>query len=107
MKLKKDIQVKAFLIRNKIPFQRFEGFILVNEDRLGELNEKLLQPYLYKSEYVCLKRGPKPAKVNIQRVYKQKKVSVAQLLNLEPEPEKQPETRQRPPSIYSNNPYNS
>lgn len=106
MKLKNDIQVKAFLIRNKIPFEKWESYLKVDETKIGEASMAMIAPYEFKQEEVMRKRGPKRT-INLKRVYREKKPPTCQLLNLEPEPEKQPENKQRPPSIYSNNPYNS
>lgn len=108
MKLKKDIQVKAFLIRNKIPFATHVNYLLINEYLVGEENLHRIKPYELFGEPVTprKKQGPVPKRsYSYNKKYQEKDKVVIKLI--EPEIE-QPKTEQkRPPAVYSNPKFNT
>ncbi len=55
MKLRNDIQVKAFMKRNKIAFNVFASYLKIDETMIGEATMSMIRPY----EFVSSIRYPK------------------------------------------------
>lgn len=106
MKLKNDIQVKAFLIRNKIQFQKYETYLEIDDEKAGVENWRLLRPYEYNGFVPKPKQGPQRKGFTFRSKYNRKEFAdLSQLPDVNQEPE--PEEKKRPPADYSNPKFNS
>lgn len=60
MKLKNDMQVRVFLIRNKIPFEKCEMFLTIHEANISDEVMNQLIPYFVIEHGRIKKQLPPP-----------------------------------------------
>ena len=109
MNLKKDIQVIAFLIRNKIAFERRKNFLVINDADAGRMNVEMLKQHECPAYMVLPTPKRRPKGSGKYHYVKKKKVDQVVDFNkvkifAETIEEKKP--FQRPPAVYSNKSYN-